>query len=171
MMSRAVLDADFRQVVEKTAEKVHKLGFRRQGSILRIVGECNAGIIEFQKSTSNTSSKILFTVNLAVVCGALLEPYQHSLGKARSMGAHLRERIGTLMPGGADKWWEISEGVAAGALASEVSEVIATEGAPYVARYLELNELIALWESGKSPGLTETQRVRYLKKLKSQSKI
>ncbi len=70
------------------------------------------------------------------------------------------------MPGRRDQWWEISEAVAVGALASEVSEVIATDGAPYVAHYLDVDELIALWESGKSPGLTETQRVRYLEKLK-----
>lgn len=167
-MSCAVFDAAFGQVVETTAKKVDKLGFHRQGSILRIVRQGNTGIIEFQKSTKNTSGKILFTVNLAVICGELLEPDQPSLEKARSMGAHLRQRIGMLMPGRPDKWWEISEAAAVDALASEVSELIATEGAPYVARHLDVNELVALWESGKSPGLTETQRVRYLEKLKSQ---
>jgi hypothetical protein len=89
-MSRAVLDAAFGQVVETTAKKVDKLGFQRQGSIWRIVRQGNAGIIEFQKSTKNTSDKILFTVNLAVIYGALLEPDQSSLEKTRSMGAHLR---------------------------------------------------------------------------------
>lgn len=164
-MSRAVLDAAFGQVVETTAKKVDKLGFQRQGSILRIVRQGNAGIIEFQKSTKNTSDKILFTVNLAVIYGALLEPDQSSLEKTRSMGAHLRQRIGMLMPGRPNKWWEISEAAAVNVL---VSEVIATEGAPYVVRYLDVSELVALWESGKPPGLTETQRVRYLEKLKSQ---
>jgi len=167
-MSRAVLDAAFGQVVETTAKNVDKLGFRRQGSILRVIRQGNAGIIEFQKSTKNTSEKILFTVNLAVICGALLEPDQPSLEKARSTDAHLRQRIGMLMPGRPDQWWEISEAVAVGALASEVSEVIANVGAPYVAHYLDVDELIALWESGKSPGLTETQRVRCLEQLKSQ---
>jgi hypothetical protein len=157
----------FGKVVGTTAEKVDKLGFHRQGSILRVVRQDNAGIIEFQKSTKSTGDQILFTVNLAVICGALLEPDQPSLEKARSMGAHLRQRIGMLMPGRPDKWWEISEAVAVGALAAEVSEVIATKGAPYVTRYLDVNELVALWETGKSPGLTETQRVRYLEKLKS----
>ena len=168
MMPRAVLDTALGQVVEITAKKVEKLGFRRQGSILRILKQGNAGIIEFQKSTSNNSNRIFFTVNLAVICGVLLEPDQPSLEKARSMNAHLRQRIGMLMPGRPDKWWEISEASTVGILASEVSEVIATEGAPYVVRYLDVNELVALWESGRSPGLTETQRVRYLEKLQPQ---
>lgn len=165
-MSRAVLDAAFKQVVETTTKKVDKLGFHRQGLILRVVRQGNAGVIEFQKSTKNTCEKILFTVNLAVICGALLEPDQRSLEKARSIDAHLRQRIGMLMPGHPDKWWEISEVSTVDTLVSEVSEVIATEGAPYVTRYLDVNELVALWESGASPGLTETQRVRYLEKLK-----
>lgn len=167
-MSRGILDAAFRQMVETTSKKVNGLGFHRQGSILRVVRHNSAGIIEFQKSTKSSGDKILFTVNLAVICGALLEPDQPSLEKARSTEAHLRQRIGMLMPGRPDQWWEISESVEVGALASEVSEVIATEGAPYVARYLDVNELVALWETGKSPGLTETQRMRYLTRLRSQ---
>jgi hypothetical protein len=87
----------------------------------------------------------------------------HDSPECRCLG----QRIGILMPGRPDKWWEISEATPVDALASEVSGVIATEGAPYVLRYLNANDLVALWESGKSPGLTETQRVRYLEKLKS----
>jgi hypothetical protein len=73
-----------------------------------------------------------------------------------------------LMPAHRDKWWEISESTAASALACEVSEVVANEGIPYVVRYLNVDELVALWESGKSPGLTKGQRLRCLEKLKSQ---
>jgi hypothetical protein len=46
----------------------------------------------------------------------------------------------------------ISEAAAVDVPASEVSEVIATEVAPYVVRYLDVSELVALGESGKSPG-------------------
>jgi hypothetical protein len=41
-------------------------------------------------------------------------------------------------------------------------------GAPYVMRYLGADALVGLWRSGQSPGLTETQRLRYLEKLGSQ---
>jgi hypothetical protein len=167
-MPRAELDVAFSKVLVETAKKVDKLGFGRQGSILRVIRHGNAGLIEFQKSTKSSRDKIIFTVNLAVICGALLEPGQPSLEKARCTNAHLRQRIGMLMPGRQDKWWEISESTAVDALTSEVSEVIASDGAPFVVRYLDVNELVALWASGKSPGLTETQRVRYLEKLRSQ---
>ena len=167
MMPRAALDEALDLVIDETAKKICGLGFRRRGSLLRAVSQGNAGLVEFQKSTKSSADHILFTVNLAVVCGALLEPEQSSLEKVRSPEAHLRQRVGMLMPGRPDKWWEIRNGVDVGALADEVSTLIATDAAPYVARYLDPGELIALWETGQSPGLTETQRVRYLEKLKS----
>jgi hypothetical protein len=162
-----LLDGALGLVVEETAKKVSALGFRRRGSVLRTVHHGNSGLIEFQKSTKSSGEQILFTINLSVVCGALLDPDQSPLEKVRGLDAHLRQRIGMLMSGRPDKWWEIREGTDVGALANEVSDLIATEGAPYVARYLDTTELVTLWESGKSPGLTETQRTRYLEKLKS----
>jgi hypothetical protein len=43
-MSRATLDEAFGLVVEETAKKIAKLGFRRRGSILRVVSQGNAGL-------------------------------------------------------------------------------------------------------------------------------
>jgi hypothetical protein len=166
-MSRATLDEAFGLVIEETAKKVAQLGFRRRGSILRVVSQGNAGLIDFQKSTMSSAERILFTINLAVVCGALLEPDRNSVEKARSPDAHVRQRIGFLMPGCPDKWWELAERTDASGLAAEVSELVVAEGAPFVVRYLDTREIVALWESGKSPGMTETQRVRYLGQLKS----
>ncbi len=71
--------------------------------------------------------------------------------RARGTIAHLRQRVGMLLPGCSDKWWEISKATVIAPLASEITEVIANEGAPYVARHLDVDERIALWESRKSP--------------------
>src|SRR5450755_529492 len=106
MMARAALDEAFSRIIEITAAKVAQFGFVRRGAILRTLNLGNSGIIEFQKSTKNSRDKLLFTVNLAVVCGELLEPYQPALEKARSADGHLRQRIGMLLPGRQDKWWE-----------------------------------------------------------------
>ena len=71
-----------------------------------------------------------------------------------------------LLPDRFDKWWEITEATDRGSLAQEVSELILKKGVPYIESYLNTNALIALWESGHSPGLTDFQRVRFLSKLK-----
>lgn len=169
-MAHAVLEQVFGQVIEPTVSMVSPLGFTRRGAILRTFRHGNSGIIEFQKSTKGSSGKLLFTINLAIVCGELLGQDQPDLEKARSVDAHFRQRIGMLLPDRPDKWWEITETTDVNALATEVGNLISKEAAPYIQRYLDTNELIALWKSGKSPGLTETQRVKYLEMLDSKRK-
>jgi hypothetical protein len=161
-MSQTTLEETFKRVIAETATKVEAFGFRRRDNLLRITGQGNSGLIEFQRSTKNSKERLLFTVNLAVVCGELLEPDEPPVDKARSPNGHLRERIGRLLPVRQDKWWEITVRTDSNALAAEVSELIAREAVPYVVRFLDTKELVALWRSGMSPGLTEFQRNRYL---------
>ena len=92
------------------------------------------------------------------------------LEKASPWAGHLRERIGWLTPERMDKWWDISEDTDVEALASEISGLVAEKGAPYLLQYADKDSLIALWESGRSPGLTETQRLRYLEKFSGSEK-
>jgi hypothetical protein len=164
-MAREELNQAFREIIDTAARKLSAQDFRRVGTTLRIIRNECAGIIEFQKSTTSSNDCIRFTINLALACGALLEPDQPTLEKIRSPEAHLRLRIGMLMPGRPDMWWEIKDAADVSELAEEISTLIATAGAPYVVRYLDRKELISLWESGQSPGLTESQRVRYLHRL------
>jgi hypothetical protein len=70
-----------------------------------------------------------------------------------------------LLPGRPDKWWDVTENTDISALEIEISDLISKEAVPYIQRYLDTTEVIALWRSGKSPGLAETQRVRYLNAL------
>src|SRR5258708_32341659 len=97
-MAREALDEAFGQIIEVAAAKVAQLGFSRRGVVLRTLSQGNSGISEFQKSLKNSRDKLLFTINLAVICGELLEPDQPTLEKARSLDAHLRQRIGMLLP-------------------------------------------------------------------------
>jgi|EndMetStandDraft_4_1072995.scaffolds.fasta_scaffold468543_2 uncharacterized protein DUF4304 len=164
-MSRAALDMALRQIMLTTFAEVAKLGFVRRGLILRKIVEGNAAVIQFQRSVANTRDKILFTVNLGVVCGELIEPHEPPLERAGAFGAHLRDRVGKFLPGRPDKWWEITEGTDVDALATEVSSLVSSQGAPYILRYLDRNELIALWQSGQCPGLTDKERVSHLERL------
>jgi hypothetical protein len=167
MMGRSVLDESFNEVLQTTAEKVARIGFVRHGAALRVIDKTNSGIIEFQKSTKSSRERLLFTINLGIICGELLEPDQPRLNKARIRDAHLRHRVGMLLPSRQDKWWEITASTDANVLAAEVSDIIVREVVPYIQRYLDTDDLIALWESGKSPGLTDLQRIRYLDKLRN----
>jgi hypothetical protein len=69
-----------------------------------------------------------------------------------------------LLPDPHDKWWEITSTTDVDALVREIADLVLGKGVPYVSRYLDTNELVALWKSGQSPGITETQRTRYVQR-------
>jgi hypothetical protein len=161
------LDAISIEIIRTSASRISQFGFKKRGNVLRLVSGDNAALVAFQKSRDNTSKRLSFTVNRAVVCGALLYEDEVSLGKATDIDGHLRERLGTFLPGHPDKWWEITDATEKDALVSEVSELICDLAIPYLLHYVETNALSALWESGKSPGLTEGARVNHLSRLKA----
>ncbi len=160
-------DQTIAKVVDMTMTKLKPLGFTRASNGLRKIDSGNLAIVQFQKSLANTKSNLRFTINLAIVCGALLDPQHPPLKKAGITYAHLRQRIGMLLPDRQDKWWEITGSQADDALAAEISDLIATTAAPYILRYLDSRELVRLWKNRISPGLTGAQRERYLEELET----
>jgi hypothetical protein len=160
------LDLILNDVIAKTAMRLSDAGFRKNGSTFRRLFDAGAALIEFQKSRGNTKDVLSFTINLAVVCGPLLEPDGLTLQKARAIDGHLRERIGVLLPDRQDKWWEIDATTDANALADEVANTTGDIAVPYLLRYVDPHDLMALWETGRAPGLTEGARARDLEMLK-----
>ena len=102
----------------------------------------------------------MFTINLGIACGQLLEGGSHLKGQEPlpMSGSGLACCFLADPISGADP--RIDDSL----LIHEISGVVEREAAPYLDRYLSDDELIALWESGQSPGLTETQRLRYLER-------
>ena len=159
------LDAAFKQIVDTTAGRLKPLGFKKSRATFRKLCDGNSGLIEFQRSLANTREKVSFTVNLAVICGRLLDPEYQSVERAGALDGHLLERIGTLLPVRTDTWWVIEAETDVSALALEVAGIIETIGAPYVERYIHTEDLITAWKAGKSLGTGEFTRARYLAEL------
>lgn len=155
-----------RHVVKVVHAELRPLGFRKQGyNFIKIVNG-NAAIIDFQRSQSNTMERVSFTINVAVVCGCLLDPEGLPLEESKSYDGHIRSRVGMLSFDGPEKWWGISLSTDKQVLANEVAEVVCRDVLPWLRLYLDERSLVDLWNSEQSPGLTETQRLRYLSKLK-----
>ena len=166
-MARSVLDAKFEAVISGIADQLKPHGFIREGKVLRAIDDGNASIVEFQRSDRSSGQKIIFTVNAGVVCGELLDAERTTIKKAAIEDAHLRTRLGALLEPVQDAWWEIDTTTDDRGLAMELSQLLARRAVPYLERYMHTAALIALWESGKSPGLTAMQRSRYLSELKA----
>jgi Domain of unknown function (DUF4304) len=166
-MANTILDSVFEQMVKTIAERLHPLGFIRRGTVLRIMGKDTCGIVEFQRSMKSSRDRLLFTVNLGVVCGELLESGSPDLYRARIVDAHVWLRIGSLLQSCPDKWWEITTSTDPGALASEVADLTVEKAVPYLQDHLSADSIVGLWESGQSPGLTDRRRITLLAALRA----
>jgi hypothetical protein len=75
---------------------------------------------------------------------------------------HWNWRIGNLMPERIDTWWDISTAEQTEAAAAEISQAVAQYGLPRAMSIRSTADLVALWESGNCPGLSDFQRKKYL---------
>jgi hypothetical protein len=166
MKSRSTLDDKLEKLISAIGTVLKPEGFERRGKVLRALSDDIAKVIEFQKSNESNAQRVLFTLNLGIVCGQLLDSERVVLRNSTSIDAHLRTRLGMLLSTPRDMWWELTPSADWEAVASELSQLLVARGLPYLNEYGSVQDLVALWESGKSPGLTATQRSWFLSQLK-----
>jgi len=166
MKSRKSYEAYFDEVLKASGEILKRHGFVRRGSVFRLLQQGNCGIIEFQRSDKTSNDTLLFTLNVGVVCGELLDSETTDIHKARIIDAQLSQRIGRLLPERSDKWWEIGASTDQSLFTQGMVDLLENCAVPYVLKYLSRDALSSLWESGQSPGLTAVQRSRFLSRLR-----
>ena len=149
-------------IVDLCSSVTSRYGYERAGSkFLKRASDGNWATIEFQKSSRSTASEVYFTLNLYVHYRSL------EVSEEPDNIAHLRQRIGALMPGRPDKWWRLADGASIAAVGVEMSDCLENYAIPYLDRFLDVNEIIQLWLAGEGPGLTDKQRLMYLGRARS----
>jgi hypothetical protein len=68
-----------------------------------------------------------------------------------------------LLPERDDKWWEINAGTDIDRMITEVRGCLMQEVVPFLGRFKRPQDLVTLWTFGKAPGLTDKQRLSYLR--------
>lgn len=164
-MARSITDDKLDNVIAGVAEKLKDSGFLRRGSVLRVVGGANCGLIEFQRSQHSSPGNLNFTINVGVVCGSLLAGTGLEVGKSKMIDAHVRQRLGMFLPERSDKWWEINTQTVDEVLIAELSGLLLAKAVPFICGLLDTAAIVALWQSGQCPGLTDGQRLRFLSRL------
>ena len=167
-MNQQSVDGLLDMVIGSIARALESRDFERRGRSLKIVSDRMAGIIEFQRSDTSSDDRIIFTINVGVVCGDLLDSERTDIGRSSIVDAHLRTRLGALLDTPNDMWWELNAISEADALTTELLELLVSKAVPFLERHMNEQALVALWESGRSPGLTAVQRARFLSELKSE---
>ncbi|WPD24451.1 MAG: DUF4304 domain-containing protein [Candidatus Electrothrix scaldis] len=152
------------KLIGTIASIVHKQilkpnGFRKKGmtaSRQRTYPE----ILNFQSSKWNDSKSAEFTINLGIYIEEIHEcSGAHPVGdNIKEYNCDMRERIGSLMPGGTDYWWEVREGSDPESIASEVIDALSSFGLPWFDKYQNLVNIASFYEN-KDPFMAAVTQV------------
>lgn len=113
-------------------------GLRGSGRSYYVPSRTHFAFLGFQKSQSSNSGAVKFTVNLKVVSIATWQEMRRTrpdfpLRPAPSIrygSFEWNKRIGDLLPGGEDKWWQMRAGQTNSATIAEVVEVLMNIAVP-----------------------------------------
>ncbi|WP_082385213.1 DUF4304 domain-containing protein [Brevundimonas sp. AAP58] len=169
-MANEAVELNFRSVIKGISLTLRRHGFTRRGTAYRYLSEGNSAIIQVQRSRSSDNQVIRFTLNTGVISGRLLRGLAPDVSKSVEMHAHLRQRIGCFLSPPREKWWEIGATSDVAVVLDEITPLL-DDAAHYVITHIADEQLIALWESGRGPGLTEFQRLRNLSDLKAAMQV
>jgi hypothetical protein len=166
-MAARDLEGEYKRIVNAAAALLTAHGFKKRGTAFRNAHDGNVSIVEFQKSRESSADAVKFTVNLGVISGELLRRWDDELdiSKETVWSAHLRSRIGDFLSTPQDFWWIIADGADTRTIEAEVCDLITSEALPFLSQHSTDADLVRLWRTGQSPGLTEGQRERNLAKL------
>ncbi|WP_457356550.1 DUF4304 domain-containing protein [Roseateles sp. P5_D6] len=141
------------------------LGYRKSSALFRReIGDV-VHLIEVQASVSNKVGDASFTVNIGVFAPELVYADVRDVTSPSIPLAQWRTRLGQLAPESQDLWWCATTRVDAEAAAKDIVERIEKHALPALAALPDLASLGSVWKSGRSPGLTERQRVEFLNRL------
>jgi len=163
-MPTEALEAKFKSIVGVVADVLKTAGFKKSGSRFRREVDGNLQLIEFQRSGFNDRDCLRFTANIGVISARVLqkfEPEAHIQNKTE-IDAHLRERLGNFRDKPGDYWWQLSESADDAMIADEIRQLISKRVLPFLMEHSDDDALATLWSSGRSPGLTEFQRNKFL---------
>jgi len=140
------------------AAGLETLGYRR--AALRLMRRCPSvtSLIELQIARGATSETLSFVVNFGVVVNGLVESGEST--RPTYTDCHWAARL--LGGDGVERWWPVRDGDSAGILARQLGEALERDVLPALESMQSEDALIALWQTGRSPGLAEEQRLLFL---------
>jgi hypothetical protein len=155
----------FRLLLSSVVEpslKAH--GFSRSGYTFYLRRSDNWGLVSFQKSDKSSPQELIFTINIGVASRRLLKFFQsaNQSPKPDIWDTHWRERIGFLLSYQDDHWWSITHNTSLDNLGQELRSCILDLIVPEILSHIGDEDLCNMWLSGKSPSLTDFQRMQYL---------
>jgi hypothetical protein len=133
----------------------------RSSTFSREVGDV-VHLLQLQSSQGNSSGSARFTLNVAVWVPALASDAKPSVADS-----HWNRRLGYLGPENSDLWWQANDFEMADDAAKDIAGRINSFAVPALDQLRSTEDLLALWRSGSSPGLTGVQADRMRRQLEA----
>lgn len=132
-------------------------GFKKKGENFFLFKERNCMVLNFQKSKGG--SVPMFTVNLGISYAVIRDFYgANNLDAIEIDDCHLKQRIGHLLPESRDVWWPLDGSISERELLSLIEYSIECFILNKYIDMMNLNSIVSVWITGKSPGLTDFER-------------
>lgn len=153
----------FKEIVKIISPILKLSGYSKHGTKFRKMIEGNVTIIQFQRSRYNNPGSIKFTLNTSIVSARIYKLWGGDTDIARVSEWHgqLRQRIGSYAETPSDLWWYIEPDTDPTQIAAEVLRLL-NLAISYLDQHASDEALVALWKSGRAPGITEQLRINYL---------
>lgn len=152
--SSKLIDAVIR---EGAAPLLREAGFKKKArSFCKDVGDL-IHVVNFQSSRFNDPDSASFTINLNLVFPRFHEAYLLGSPFPKNPGSAvpvIGQRIGFLLPGRSDHWWEVAVGVDPTPVSADLEEVLRVFGLPFLEHYPDTNALLEVLLGGEAPGLS-----------------
>lgn len=153
-----------KQIFRDLDHVLRDFGLRRNGLVYRKHFDDNSVIIAFQRDNRAPSNALRFTVDLGITSSRLLSFFNEDFDSQQQVDitdACWRERIGAIL-GSDDIWWNVADESEAEISAEELRTALKAGAVPLLFEIASDERLRDIWRSGRSPGLTELQRLMNL---------
>ncbi|MFN7618611.1 MAG: DUF4304 domain-containing protein [bacterium] len=160
-MTDSLAEQGFKSVVDLARTALVPAGFTKRGTkFVKFYGP-NLAIIQFQRSRHNDGGQIRFTINVSIVSAILARELWGvvDLNRTSESHGHLRQRIGYFSDEPRDIWWAVGD-ASAGEVGANVLELLSRVLSSLGGSASD-KDLLAMWRTGRAPGLTAFQHEQY----------
>jgi len=154
------LDAWKKLVAAPIAALLKPRGFRKSGLNFSASRSGVTLLVGLQSSSESNQAALKVTCNVSIRVDRLATG-----PSANVWDVHWNERIGFFLPQKHDFWWVCSSDDDAQIAGREIAALLESRALPEMEQLATPAALASLWSSGRSPGLSERQRIAYLARL------
>jgi hypothetical protein len=133
-------------------------GYSKKGTTFRRINAETVHLVSLQKSRKTTRDEVQFAVNLAVGSMALLRRAEVDPATCAIEDCQWRVRLGASGLE-VETWWSVRDETSAAHAAESVTGALRSHGLPALHALPDDASLRDTWLSGRSPGLTDVQRL------------